>query len=68
MKLRDYYEVIMKNELEILVEEKGIRIPENKIESLAKELADEYKLLEKINEVVEEYLEDFGENHELYDL
>ncbi|MGG3987324.1 hypothetical protein [Bacillus smithii] len=68
MSLRKAYELVIRNELDIMVEERGMNIPSERLDSLAVEMADNYDFLQSISDTVENYLEDFGDNHELYDL
>lgn len=68
MSPRQAVEVAVRTWLDVMVEEKGMKIPKKRRDSLAIELADTIDFLEHMENAVEEYLEDFGDNHELYDL
>ena len=68
MNPRKAVEVAIRTWLDVMVEVKGMNIPEERIDSLAVELADTIDFLEHMENAVESYLEDFGENHDLYDL
>lgn len=60
--------VAVRTWIDVMVEEKGMNIPKKRRDSLAIELADNVDFIAHMENAVEEYLEDFGDNHELYDL
>ena len=68
MNPRQAMQVMIKLWLDVMVEEKGMNIPDKKRYALAVELSDTQDFLEHMENAVESYLEDFGDNHELYDL
>lgn len=54
--------------LEVMVEEKGMNIPSERTNSLAIELADDHEFLAQLENFIADYLEDYGDNYDLYDL
>lgn len=54
--------------LEVMVEEKGMNIPSERMNSLAIELADDHEFLAQLENFIADYLEDYGDNYDLYDL
>ncbi|MCG1029282.1 hypothetical protein J5S49_13375 [Virgibacillus halodenitrificans] len=68
MSPRKAVEIATRTWLDVMVDQKDMNIPENRRDSLAIELADSFYFLEHMENAVESYLEDFGDNHELYDL
>jgi hypothetical protein len=64
MGLREAYKMVIKHQLELL-EEEGEWNFDNK-EELAEQLHEEIVLLEHIQDTVEDHLETFGENYDLF--
>ncbi|QSB48785.1 hypothetical protein [Parageobacillus toebii] len=54
--------------LDVMVEDRGLNIPFERIESLAFELANDHEFLTQLEDFMESYLEDYGDNYDLYDL
>ena len=65
---RKAVEITVRTLLDCMVEDRGLNIPQDRLDSLAVELADTDDFLTHLEDALESYLEDFGENHDLYDL
>ncbi|WP_374717918.1 hypothetical protein [Neobacillus sp.] len=65
---RGVVEGIVRLLLDVMVEEKGLNIPAERMDSLAVQLADDYEFLTQLENFMESYLEDYGDNYDLYDL
>jgi hypothetical protein len=65
---RKAVEITVRTLLDVMVDEKGMNIPAERMDSLAVQLADDYEFLTQLEDFMESYLEDYGENYELYDL
>jgi len=65
---RKAVEITVRTLLDAMVEDRGLNIPQDRLDSLAVDLADTDDFLTHLEDALESYLEDFGENHDLYDL
>lgn len=68
MSPRKAVEITVRTLLDVMVEEKGMNIPAERMDSLAAELADNHEFLTQLEDFMESYLEDYGDNYDLYDL
>jgi hypothetical protein len=68
MSPRKAVEITVRTLLDVMVEEKGMNIPAERMDSLAAELADDHEFLTQLENFMESYLEDYGDNYDLYDL
>jgi hypothetical protein len=68
MSPRKAVEITVRTLLDVMVEEKGMNIPAERMDSLAAELADDHEFLIQLEDLMESYLEDYGDNYDLYDL
>lgn len=63
MGLRQAYEMVIKHQLELMIDEKGWDIPEDKLEKIAKEMADDSQYLESLLDFTEDHLDSFSSNY-----
>ncbi|MEK4907491.1 hypothetical protein [Niallia sp. FSL M8-0099] len=66
MDLRKAYKLVIKHQLELLEEDGRWQFAHGQIEELSEKLHDDVDFLEDIQDSIEEYLEDFGENYDLF--
>ncbi|MBN8200500.1 hypothetical protein [Bacillus sp. NTK034] len=66
MDLRTAYKLVIKHELEILETEGRWQFAKGQIEELTERLHDDYEFTQTLQEAIEEHLEDFGENYDLF--
>ncbi|MFE8697962.1 hypothetical protein ACFYKT_16595 [Cytobacillus sp. FJAT-53684] len=68
MELRQAYEMVIENEINIMIEEKGAKIPKRKVKELVKYLSNNYEFLQDISGAIEDSLEDYCENIDIFDI
>lgn len=65
---RDAIKEAISTWIDVMVEERFMEIPVERRESLSTELANSDSFLFYMEDVFANYLEEFGDNHDLYDL
>ncbi|WP_144028231.1 hypothetical protein [Paenibacillus ferrarius] len=65
MDFRTAYKMVIKNELENLIDENRLSLDSEKLEALVNVLHEDEEFLRNLNNKIEEYLVDFGDNYEL---
>ncbi|PGT89800.1 hypothetical protein [Bacillus thuringiensis] len=63
MGLRQAYETVIKHQLELLVDEKGWKIPREKFDEIAKTMADDPTFTDDLLNFADGHLETFAENY-----
>ncbi|MBG9548406.1 OTU domain-containing protein [Cytobacillus firmus] len=66
MTVREAYEIVIKTEIQKAIEEQGAKIPKKKIGELVTYLSNNPEFLEGISQCVEEDLEDYCENIDIF--
>jgi len=65
---RKAVEITVRTLLDAMVEDRGMNIPKDRLDELAFDLANSDEFLDQLENFMESYLEDFGDNYDLYDL
>ncbi|WP_305928096.1 hypothetical protein [Bacillus mycoides] len=63
MGLRQAYEMVIRHQLELLVEEKGWEISEARFDDIAEAMANDPQLTAQLLDFTDEHLETFGDNY-----
>ncbi|EOQ15383.1 hypothetical protein KQ3_05852 [Bacillus cereus B5-2] len=63
MGLRQAYEMVIRHQLELLVEEKGWEIPESLFDDTAEAIANDPQFTDQLLNFTDEHLETFGDNY-----
>lgn len=63
MGLRQAYEMVIRHQLELLVEEKGWEISEARFDEIAEVMANDPQFTDQLLDFTDEHLETFGENY-----
>ncbi|WP_144502703.1 hypothetical protein [Bacillus thuringiensis] len=63
MGLRQAYEMVIRHQLELLVEEKGWEISEARFDDIAEAMANDPQFTDQLLDLTDEHLETFGDNY-----
>ncbi|MGZ9653623.1 hypothetical protein [Bacillus cereus] len=63
MGLRQAYEMVIRHQLELLVEEKGWDFSETSLEEVAEAMANDPQFTDQLLDFTDEHLETFGDNY-----
>ncbi|PER25394.1 hypothetical protein [Bacillus cereus] len=63
MGLRQAYEMVIRHQLELLVEEKGWEISEARFDDIAEAMASDPQFTDQLLDFTDEHLETFGDNY-----
>ncbi|PGC57604.1 hypothetical protein [Bacillus wiedmannii] len=63
MGLRQAYEMVIRHQLELLVEEKGWEISEARFDDIAEAMANDPQFTDQLLNFTDEHLETFGDNY-----
>lgn len=63
MRLRQAYGMVIRHQLELLVEEKGWEISEARFDDIAEAMANDPQFTEQLLDFTDEHLETFGDNY-----
>lgn len=63
MGLRQAYEMVIKHQLELLVDEKGWEIPREKFDEITKNMANDPQFTGSLLDFADDHLETFAENY-----
>ncbi|QWI52541.1 hypothetical protein [Bacillus mycoides] len=63
MGLRQAYEMVIRHQLELLVDEKGWEISEGRFDEIAEAMANDPQFTDQLLDFTDEHLETFGDNY-----
>ncbi|OOR23187.1 hypothetical protein [Bacillus wiedmannii] len=63
MGLRQAYEMVIKHQLELMVEEKGWDIPRDKFDVIAETMANDPQFTDQLLNFTDDHFETFGDNY-----
>ncbi|PFV35709.1 hypothetical protein [Bacillus thuringiensis] len=63
MGLRQAYEMVIKHQLELLVDEKGWKIPRDKFDGIAVAMANDPQFTDQLLNFTDDHLETFADNY-----